>query len=57
MQQLTMSKMSPFLNSHVPVCIESIVDRRNEQLKFENFDVNKPFKTDTKVMGSNLVIN
>ena len=31
-----------------------IIDKRNQQLKFEILDVNKPFKADAKVVGSNL---
>ena len=30
------------------------IDKRNQQLKFEILDVNKPFKADAKVVGSNL---
>ena len=33
------------------------IDKRNQQLKFEIWDVNKKFETDTKVMGSNLIIS
>ena len=33
------------------------VDKRNHQLKFKIWDVNKQFETDPKVMGSNLVIS
>ena len=32
------------------------IDKRNLQLKFKIWDVNKQFETDAKVMGSNLVI-
>ena len=30
------------------------IDKRNQQLKFEIWDVNKPFEPDAKVVGSNL---
>ena len=30
-------------------------DKRNQQLIFDNWDVNKSFETDAKVVGSNLV--
>ena len=33
------------------------IDKRNHQLKFKIWDVNKQFETDPKVMGSNLVIS
>ena len=32
-----------------------IIDKWNQQLKFEIWDVNKPFEPDAKVVGSNLV--
>ena len=32
----------------------STIDKRNQQLKFEIWDVNKPFEPDAKVVGSNL---
>ena len=33
------------------------IDKRNHQLKFKIWDVNKQFETDPKVMGLNLVIS
>ena len=37
----------------MPVCI----DKRNQQLKFEIWDVNKLIETNLKVVGSNLVMS
>ena len=31
------------------------IDKRNQQLKSDNWDVNKTFETDAKAVGSNLV--
>ena len=32
-----------------------VIDKRNQQMKFDNWDVNKSFETDARVVGLNLV--